>query len=83
MKKSYPEGGRRNIAGIRIRELRKARGLTQEDVAELAQLEGYDITRKVVYGSEAGIRVVADYELITFAKILGTTVEYLLQIEDK
>ena len=37
---------RRNICGKRLREIRKSRELSQENVAAMIQLEGLDLTKK-------------------------------------
>ena len=79
MKSFWYNDNRKNVCGIRIRELRKAKHLTQAQLAIKAQLEGYDkITETAIVKLERGSRFVADYEVKIFARILDTTVEYLL-----
>ena len=79
MKSFWYNEERKNMCGIRIRELRKAKHMTQEQLAVKAQLEGYDtITVSAVVKLELGTRFVPDYEVMIFAKILGTTVDDLL-----
>lgn len=79
MKSFWYNDKRKNVCGIRIRELRKAKHLTQAQLAIRAQLEGYDkMTETAIVKLERGTRFVADYEVMIFAKILDTTVEYLL-----
>ena len=79
MKSFWYNDNRKNVCGIRIRELRKAKHLTQAQLAIKAQLEGYDkITETAIVKLERGTRFVADYEVKIFARILDTTVEYLL-----
>ena len=68
---------RRNICGRKIREIRKSRELSQENVAAIIQLAGLDLTQKAISRMEAGKRVVTDYELKYLASALGvTTVSY-------
>lgn len=83
MKAFWYDDKRKNICGIRIRELRKTQKLTQKGLAIRAQLAGYDfITETSIIKLELGTRFVPDYEVSIFAELLGTTTEYLLQRED-
>lgn len=77
MKLQKPEG-RANSAGVRLRQRREALGLSQEQLAARAQLEGLNITQKTVSRIETGDRVVPDYELPVLARALGVTVDWLL-----
>ena len=80
MKSFWYNDERKNVCGIRIRELRILQGLTQNQLAIKAQLLGYDsITETAIVKSELGTRFIPDYEVQIFAQILGTTPEYLLQ----
>ena len=79
MKSFWYNEKRKNVCGIRIRELRKAKHLTQAQLAIKAQLEGYDfITETAIVKLELGTRFVPDYEVSIFAQILDTTVDDLL-----
>lgn len=62
---------RRNICGKRLREIRKSRELSQENVAAMIQLEGLDLTQKAISRMEAGKRLMTDYELKYLADALG------------
>ena len=57
---------------------RKAKGLSQEQLAYKLQIIGLDVTQKVISRIENGSRVVADYELDYLATALGTTINHLL-----
>lgn len=71
---------RKNVCGIRIRELRKQRHLTQKQLAIKAQLAGYDfITETAIIKLELGTRFIPDYEVSIFAQLLDTTTDDLLQ----
>ena len=72
---------RRNICGRKIREIRKSRELSQENVAAIIQLAGLDLTQKAISGMEAGKRVVTDYELKYLASALGVTISELFETE--
>ena len=79
MKSFWYNETRKNVCGLRIRELRIAKNMTQAQLAIKAQLEGYEsITETAIVKLELGTRFVADYEVSIFAKILGTSVEDLL-----
>ena len=83
MKSFWYNEKRKNVCGIRIRELRKSQGLTQNQLAIRAQLLGYDfITETAIVKLERGSRFIPDYEVSIYAKILGTTSEYLLQPDE-
>ena len=73
---------RKNICGIRIRELRKKKKITQKKLSIMAQLAGYDfITETAIIKLERGTRFIPDYEINIFAELLETTPEYLLQFQ--
>ena len=73
---------RKNICGIKIRKLRKEKKLTCKELEIMASLEGYDfLTQNAITKTELGIRFVPDYEVAIFAKLLDTTVEYLLSAD--
>lgn len=58
-------------------QLRNARGWSQEKLASVCQLQGWDISRGVVARIEGGIRWVADFELLELAKSLKVSVQKL------
>ena len=55
--------------------------MTQSDLAAKLQVAGIIIERDSISRIEIGTRFVADYELKELAKILNTTVNWLLEIE--
>lgn len=59
--------------GARIRELRKAAQMTQEQVAAKLQLQGYDISRSIYSQIECGIHNIRVDELIALKQIFGVT----------
>lgn len=80
MKAFWYNEKRKNVCGIRIRELRKEQHTTQKQLAIKAQLAGYDfITETAIIKSELGTRFIPDYEVSIYAELLGTTTEDLLQ----
>ncbi len=82
MKAFWYNESRKNICGIRIRELRKKKKITQKKLSIMAQLAGYDfITETAIIKLERGTRFIPDYEINIFAELLDTTPEYLLQFQ--
>ena len=81
MKIYKSENGRCNVAGQKIRSIREAAGLSQEQLAAKIQLSGYNINQKAVSRIETGERVLADYELIRFANALCVSVNELLGLD--
>ncbi|MCE5236315.1 MAG: helix-turn-helix domain-containing protein [Eubacteriales bacterium] len=70
--------GKHNISGKAIKRERKRKGLSQEQLAAHIQLQGLPMQQKTISRIETGERVVADYELLLFAKVLGVAVGVLL-----
>ena len=79
--KIYDFNGSKNICGQRVKEARKQRNLSQENLAAKLQLEGVIVERDSVSRIEIGTRFVADYELRELSKILNVDVAWLLGIE--
>lgn len=78
--KIYDFNGSKNICGKRIKEARRERGISQQNLAAKLQLEGVIIERDSISRIEIGTRFVADYELAAICRVLGVTPEYLLGI---
>ena len=82
LKAFWCDDNRKNVCGLRIRQLRKEQHITQKKLAIMAQLAGYDfITETAIIKLELGTRFIPDYEVNIFAQLLGTTPEYLLQYD--
>ena len=64
--------------GQKVRRLREAGGLTQEQLAARLQVRGCDLTRSALAKIEAGQRHVYAFELRQLREALGTTYEELL-----
>lgn len=79
--KIYSYKGRKNLCGGRVRAARMKRRITQEELAAKLQVEGVTLERDCVSRIEIGTRFVADYELKSLARILGVTVDWLLEEE--
>lgn len=71
--------GKCNASGSRIRELREAAGLSQEQLAAKIQLAGLNLNQKAISRIETGERVVPDFELLYFSEALGVPIGSLLE----
>lgn len=71
--------GKCNASGSRIRELREAAGLSQEQLAAKIQLAGLNLNQKAISRIETGERVVPDFELLYFSEVLGVPIGSLLE----
>ena len=71
--------GNANASGRRIKGLREAAGLSQEQLAAKIQLSGLNLNQKAISRIETGDRVVPDFELIFFSEVFGVPVGNLLE----
>ena len=79
--KIYDDKGKYNRSGARIRQARKARGLSQQQLVIKLQLLGLEVTQKTVSRIETGDRVLPDYELPFYAQALEVSILWLLNEE--
>lgn len=70
---------RRNLAGKVVWRLRKAQGLTRDQLAAKLHVRGWDVTHKVVERIENGRREVNDIELRFLARALRVPVASLFE----
>lgn len=70
--------GKHNLAGSRVRKLRVASSLTQEQLAARCQTFGWDVTRGTLAKIEAGVRRLNDAEVVVLAKCLKVSIADLL-----
>lgn len=70
--------GSKNLVGPRVRQLRKAAHLSQEQLMAQLQLLGMDSERGVVKRIENGDRAVNDLELRLLAQFFRVSYEYLI-----
>ena len=80
MRYVYKQNCRRqnNLCGKKIAALRKEKGKSQRQLADMLQLEGLDIDKNAIQRIEAGKRFVTDIELVYLCKVLGISYEMLL-----
>lgn len=70
--------GKCNLAGKNIKMLREQRRLSQEQLAAALQLAGLNLNQKAISRIETGDRVIPDYELLYFSKVLEISITDLL-----
>ena len=73
-------GGRNNLCGDRIRELRLSypSKLSQRALADKMQLIGIDVDKNAIQRIESGKRFVTDIELKAFSEIFDISVSALI-----
>ncbi len=67
-----------NLIGDRVRKMREARSLTQDQLAAACQRMGWDVSRVSVTKIETGVRAVNDGEVVVLAAALKSTPGELL-----
>ena len=67
----------RNIVGPQVMQLRNERDWSQEKLASICQLAGWDVSRGVIARIEGGVRWVADFEVLKLAAALKVAVPEL------
>lgn len=80
--KIYDYDGKKNISGDRIRQARVVQRMRQEDLAAKLQIAGVNMERDSISRIEIGTRFVSDFELKVFAKVLGVSALWLLDMEE-
>ncbi len=75
------EGNNRNIVGPRIKEARMKKHLTQEQLSAKLETMAIYIDRASISKIEQQKRIVTDYELLAFTKVLNVTVSWLMRIK--
>ncbi len=80
MFKARTADGRNNIAGIKIKELRKAIRISQRELADRLQVIKLDVDKNAIQRIESGEIFVTDIEITALAKCFGVTVNELLGI---
>jgi transcriptional regulator with XRE-family HTH domain len=76
--KIYKYKDRCNISGEQIRRRRLEMDISQEQLAARLQVNGLTLNQKAISRIETGERVVADYELMIIASVLGTSTDSLV-----
>ena len=69
----------KNVISKRLQEFRKAKGLSQSQLAAKMQTMGVNLDQQMISKIENNTRFVTDYELACFCKALEVSPEELLQ----
>ena len=77
MNKSY-YNAESNLIAKRLRQLRKERGFSQEELAAQLQLLGVDMDQQMLSKIENNRRIVTDYELACLCQVLQVSERDLL-----
>ncbi len=72
----------RNIVGPQVAALRNQRNWSQDKLAAVCQLQGWDVSRGVIARIEGQVKWVADIELLELAKALKVSVPELFPKKD-
>lgn len=83
MQKKKEKETRKNIIGLRLKELREIRGWSQRDLAKEFQLIGCDIDQNVITRTERGERKVSDKEILAITIVFGITTTELFENIDR
>lgn len=70
---------RKNIVGMKLRELRLARGYSQRDLVRKCELLGYPMSQNMVSRIENGRRRVTDIDLFVFMEVFQVPSTSLLE----
>lgn len=70
--------GDKNIIGVKVVAIRKAKNIKQKDFLAKLQTLGMDVSATSLSRLEGQYRLVQDYEVVIIAKALDITVEELL-----
>ena len=71
--------GNKNIIGSRLETLRRERGLSQGQLAAKMQTMNVNIDQQMISRIERNLRIVTDYELVCFCRVLKKKKKSLLK----
>ena len=72
-------GEKKNLISKNLKILRAKRGMTQEQLAAKMQLLNVNIDQQMISKIENNNRIVTDYELCCFCKVLKADIKELLE----
>lgn len=81
--KKYNYDNQKNISGERIRQLRKANKLSQNQLAIKMQTEGVIMEQDVISRIESGQRILVDYELFALAQIFKVSSDWIIGLSNE
>ena len=68
-----------NVAGIKIKQLRKKQKISRATLSNKLMMLGIDINSDGIYKIEKGTRIIKDFELSAFSVVLGISETELLK----
>lgn len=74
------DGADKNLIGQRVRELRIAKGMSQQELSDKLEVLAIYVCRGSVSRIEDRLRTVTDIELIGLARVLGVSVQELFEV---
>lgn len=72
-------GSNKNIIGNRLKTLRKKNHLSQSELAAKMQTLDINIDQQMISRIEHNARIVTDYELVCFCRVLRVSIDEMLQ----
>ncbi len=79
MKSTIKYNSKLNAIGDKIKKYRKQNHMTQEQLCSKLQLLGIDMSVNSLKKIEVGNRIIKEYELASFTKILNVSADELLK----
>ena len=79
MKNTIKYNGKLNAIGNKVKEYRIKNNMTQKELAERLQLYGIDLNKNSLQKLERGDRVIKEYELAVFCKVLNVSADEILK----
>ena len=76
------EGNEMNLIGDKVKELRIAKGMSQQTLSDRLEMLAIYICRGSISRIEDKQRTVTDIELYGLAKVLGVPIEALFKLRD-
>lgn len=73
------DGNSMNLVGAKVRELRRARRMSQQALSVQLELRGIYVCRGSVSRLEDGLRTVTDIELFALAQIFQVSIDSLFE----
>jgi len=67
----------RNVVGVKIRQLRDSKKMSQEKLSVLCSRAGYELPRSTLAKIESGIRAISDVEVFVIANALKVRIPEL------
>ncbi len=79
MKKNISIENKLNITGKNIKDIRKNKKITQDELCARMQVMGYQISRSDISKLENGKRFISDIEVLGFSKVLKVSITDLFK----